>query len=140
MFKFAFIFISFSSLAALAHVEPGTYKGKTLVGDACEMTAGQTFFEGAKPPLSERIKIKVGTSEFTVGHPPVISVEQSLASFNHDLFQGVLPAATGASALVVDMVHTQTQEGPTSFALIENDWKAGTKKMLKCNDIKLVRD
>lgn len=124
------------SWTATAHVEPGLYLGKTTSGQTCQMTAGVTYFENnVQHPLNERIKIKIGTDEFVVGHPPVVDRKQNMAYFNHDVFQGVLPTATGAKALIIDMIHSATQEGPTGYDLIQHGWKANQRVVVRCTGL-----
>ncbi len=132
--------LAFTTTAAFAHVEPGIYKGTTADGKECSMTAGKQYFENNTPhPLYERIPVTVGGAAFNVGHPPVINAKDAIVFFNHDLFQGILPTSTGAKALEIEMVHSAEFEGPKSFTLIENFWRANRKESYKCNDIKLVK-
>ncbi|RYZ75277.1 MAG: hypothetical protein EOP05_08245 [Proteobacteria bacterium] len=124
---------SLVSFSAFAHVEPGTHTGTTAAGTACSMVAGVTYFENnAHHPLNERIKITVDGTEFTVGHPPIIDADSDVVFFNHDLFQGIVPTATGAKALIVDMIHSEEKEGPVRFKVIENFWKTGKKESVVC--------
>ena len=127
-------------MTANARIEPGNWIGATIKGEECSMLVGKTFFENNMGhPLNERIRITVGADALVVGHPPVVSSADSLAYFNHDIFQGIVPTTTGAKAYIINMAHTADFEGPTSFEIIENQWKAGTKSHLKCENIKLVK-
>ena len=126
-------------MTANAHIEPGTWVGATIKSEECSMLVGEAFFENNMGhPLNERIRITVGADALVVGHPPVVSSADSLAYFNHDMFQGIVPTSTGAKAYIINMVHSATFEGPSSFEVIENQWKAGTKTHLKCENIKLI--
>lgn len=128
-----------SSAAALAHIEPGTWMGKTEAGADCGFLAGPAYFEpNVKHPLNERIKVQIGNDVFTVQHPPVIDGATSTAFFNHDLFQGVLGTAEGARALIIQMVHSAKQEGPTAFQLIDHSWKSNTKQSAICRNLKFT--
>ena len=130
----------FVSMTAFAHVEPGTYKGMISEGKECSMTAGETYFENEMHhPLNERIRITVGAQTFVVGHPPIISSKESVVSFNHDLFQGLLPTAKGAQAVEIEMQHSEDFEGPKSFTYIENSWREKVRESYKCENIKLVK-
>ncbi|HEX4922942.1 MAG TPA: hypothetical protein VFV50_02615 [Bdellovibrionales bacterium] len=121
------------AVPAFAHISPGVHKGLTADNKECAMTVGETYFENnVKHPLNERIKIQVDGNAFLVGHPPVVDMAQTLAFFNHDLFQGVLPTATGAKALVIEMSHEEGREGSKAFMLIENKWKTGEKAAIRC--------
>lgn len=138
--KLFILSLVFISAQAFAHVEPGTHTGSSAKGGSCSMVADVTYFENSvKHPLNERIKIKVGNEEFLVGHPPVIDAAQELAHFNHDLFQGVLATPTGAKALIIEMVHTATAEGPIAFTVVENNWKTGAKSSIRCEGLKFVK-
>lgn len=127
------VLITLASLNVLAHVEPGSHKGKDANGQECEMIAGNTYFlNNQKHPLNERIEIKVGNDTFVVGHPPVISAQDKLAYFDHDQFQGILPTNIGAKALIIKMEHSETFEGPTGFTLITHEYKNDTRTALEC--------
>ena len=129
----------FMSTAALAHVEPGTYLGTTPEGHQCVMTAEATYFENnQRHPLNERIKITVGSRTFTVAHPSVIDSSKGTVGFNHDLFQGVVPTATGAAALEIAMEHSETFEGPRSFIVMEDFWRDKRRESMKCDNLKHV--
>lgn len=126
-------FILSASVSAFAHVEVGEHQGLTADGQVCSLIAGeQTFENNQHHPLNERIEIQVGGDTFKVGHPAVIDAEKGTAFFNHDLFQGVLATSTGAKALVIEMAHTATKEGPASFTLINSNWKTGESTKLVC--------
>lgn len=118
---------------ALAHITPGTWKGKTAEGKECSMHAGPTYFEGgARHPLNERIAITVDGKEYKVGHPPVLDFAQPKAFFNHDVFQGLLPTGTGAQAIEIEMAHEEGREGPVSFTYVDHAWKSDTRTSYKC--------
>lgn len=129
----AVILTTFVASLALAHVEPGLYTGKTEAGEACTLESIEQHYENNQPhPLNERITVKVGDDQFVVGHPPVIDTTAGTAFFNHNAFQGVLPTATGAKALVIGMSHEEGHEGPTDYTLIAHQWKSGEHQMVKC--------
>jgi hypothetical protein len=137
--KFALAFALLISVPALAHVEEGRYVGHTADGAACEMISqGMSFEKGMHHPLTERVTAVVNGVTFVAGHPAVIDAATATASFNHDMFQGVVAIATGAQALQIDMVHTPEKEGPSGFTFIENNWKTGVKTSIACKDIELV--
>jgi hypothetical protein len=131
--SFVFAVATLSSLLAMAHVEPGAHKGTGADGSACEMTAGATYFDkNTRHPLNERIEITVNGDTFVVGHPPVISVEQKSAFFDHDYFHGVLPTAKGAKALVIKMQHSDTFEGPSEFSVITHEYRNDVRSVSTC--------
>jgi hypothetical protein len=132
---FASVLFAFNSYA---HIDQGVWNGTTKTGAPCFMTVGPQTFEGNMPhPLNERIAIKVGQAQFSVHHPAVIDAKTATASFNHDLFEGVLATQTGAMAVVIEMSHTPEFEGPTKFTGIENNWKTGQKNSYECSNLKL---
>lgn len=125
---------------AFAHIEKGTHQGTTETGAICSMIAGADSFVNNQPhPLNERIEVQVDGDVYTVGHPAVIDTEKGIASFNHDLFHGVLATTTGAKALVIEMVHTATKEGPAGFTLINHNWKTNTATKVVCSNLQFVK-
>jgi hypothetical protein len=121
---------------AFAHIEKGNHEGKTAAGETCTLTAGdQTFVNGQHHPLNERIEIQVGADKFVVGHPPVIDAAAGTAFFNHDQFQGILATSTGATALVIEMIHTEEKEGPESYTLITHNWRANQATKVVCSGL-----
>lgn len=136
--KALFVFALLFSNAALAHIEEGTWVGATADGQTCEMTAGAQYFENnLHHPLNERIPLEVNGVKFVVGHPAVVDAEKAVAAFNHDLFQGVVATPTGANAVVVTMVHTESEEGPKNFTFITHNYKTGERKAVLCEGIRL---
>jgi len=128
------------TVTAQARVEPGTYKGHKADQSECSLVAGATFYERGTPhPLNERITITLGADTFVVGHPAVIDAEDSFIYFNHDLFLGLLPTATGAKLLEIQMEHSERYEGPVGFTFIENNWKTKERSSYKCFDLRLVK-
>ncbi|MGE3757757.1 MAG: hypothetical protein AB7H97_08375 [Pseudobdellovibrionaceae bacterium] len=122
--------------AASAHIEPGVFKGKTETGAECEMTAVKTYFEGQlRHPLTERVELVVDSTTYIVQHPAIIDETQSMASFDHDQFKGVVPNDKGANALVVKMSHEGGKEGPTEYYLIKHIYKGDNREMLKCSSL-----
>lgn len=129
--------VVFSSLAA-AHVEPGVYVGTTPDGASCQFTAVTMKFQnGLHHPLTERVVIEFAGETFEVGHPSAIDRTNAQVTFNHDLFQGLLPNANGAKAMIVEMIHSQTFEGPGAFEVIDHNWRTKSSTKLRCENIKL---
>jgi hypothetical protein len=84
----------FAAPNAFAHLETGTYVGKTADAKACSMEVVKVYFEnGAAHPLNERALIRIDGQEFVVGHVPVVDAAESIASFDHNLFQAGGPRA-----------------------------------------------
>ena len=138
--KFAVVLSVLISVPALAHVETGKYVGHTPDGKPCEMISDVMSFEnGMHHPLTERVNVTMDGATFKLGHPPVIDAASATASFNHDMFQGIVATADGAKALQIDMVHTEQKEGPAGFTYIVNKWKTGEKTSVVCQEIELVR-
>lgn len=135
------IFLTFALFSTLAnaHIEPGTWKGIINSQAVCFMDVGdQTFENDLKHPLNERISIKIGAITYSVRHPYSINTKSGEVGFNHDLFEAVVPTATGAYALQIKMAHTENYEGPTSLSVMEHNWKTGDKEIVNCHDLKLV--
>jgi hypothetical protein len=134
---FSFIF-ALSALPALAGIEPGTYLGSSADGQPCSMLAKETYFlGGVRHPLNERVDVELNGQAFVLQHPAVISVEESLASFNHDAFESVLPTSEGAQALIVNMMHSEDDSGPIAFQHIAHKWRADERVKLECNGLQL---
>ncbi len=133
------VILFFTAVSANAHIEQGTWKGVVRDGVNCFMDAGlQTFEGGLRHPLAERIEIKIGNTNYTVRHPYSMDVATGKISFNHDLFEGVVPTATGAFALQIKMIHSADFEGPGSFSVMEHNWKTGAVELVQCNELKKV--
>lgn len=134
------LIVTLASLTAFAHVEPGTYVGKTAEGKDCSMIAGRTYFAGElRHPLNERVELTVEGTLFLVGHPSVIDSAKGEVGFNHDLFQGVVPTKTGAQALEVVMEHSEIFEGPKSYTFMDSKWRTGESAAIKCDNLKIVK-
>lgn len=135
--KFIFSFVFLFSSVSFAHIEEGQWTGMIDKGTICSMNVGVQFFENQMPhPLNERIPVEVNGVKFVVGHPAIIDASTSTAAFNHDLFQGVVATPTGAQALVIEMIHTKTEEGPKNFTFIDHNYKTGEKSALVCKQIR----
>lgn len=140
LFYIGFLLLTVSA-SAFAHIEPGVYRGRLSSGETCEFTAIDQYFEGGvKHPLNERIRIEANGSRWIMAHPPVVDTEQSIAFFNHDIFQSVQATQTGATALVIEMKHEGANEGPVAFQVITHNWKTGKHEASRCADlVKLER-
>jgi hypothetical protein len=130
----------FVASTALAHLQIGTYSGKTPEGAACSIEIlSKTYEGGVHHPLNERVAAKVGTETFTMVHPAVVSAEKREVSFDHDVLQAVLPLKNGARALVLKIDHTPGNDGPKSSHLIVNDWKQQTASSSDCLGLRFVQ-
>ena len=139
MKKIVFVLATMSSLILNADIEKGTWKGTVREGVDCFIDAGEQTFEGGlHHPLSERIDIKIGQTHYSVHHPYSIDPEKGAVKFNHDLFEGVVPTATGAYAVQINMVHSDEFDGPSSFSVMEHNWKTGDIELVKCLSLKKV--
>lgn len=128
------------SSAAFAHIDAGTYKGKTADGKDCSFMSGPTYFEKNTPhPLNERIAITIDGKTFVVGHPPVVNAKEAVAFFDHDHFQGILPTPTGAEAVEIEMVHSAEYEGPKSLTWIGNEWREQKRASFRCENLEFVK-
>ncbi len=133
---FTLALISFSSFA---HIEPGTWKGEVSANANCFMEVGAQTFENNLPhPLNERIAITIGSTTYAIHHPFSIDTKDGSVKFNHDLFEAVVATKTGAFALQITMLHTDNFEGPSSFVVMEDNWKTGVKEIVNCSNLKKV--
>ncbi|MGZ5278488.1 MAG: hypothetical protein ACXWC9_01000 [Pseudobdellovibrionaceae bacterium] len=138
--KWTFAAALIFSIPAFAHIEKGEHQGTTESGETCSMIAGDaSFLNNVAHPLNERIEIQIGADSFTIGHPPVVDAAKSIAYFNHDIFQGVLATSTGAKALVIEMIHTETKEGPASYSLITHNWKTNVSTKVVCSGLTFTK-
>lgn len=134
--KLVIAVLSLFVCSAEAHVTTGIYAGRTTNGEACELNITAVTFEGGvRHPLNERIEATAGRHTFVLRHPPVISVQPSSASFDHDSFHGIKAMTGGGEALVVKMAHTATYEGPTEFHHIRHAYQAGTATTFTCSGL-----
>lgn len=133
-------FTLIASLPALAHMEIGFHYGKTPEGQSCFMQVSEVFFENnLQHPLNERVRLRIGADEFVVRHPPIIDGAQSMAFFNHDLFEGILATSTGGRAVIIEMIHEARKEGPRSFQVIDHQWKNNQRRSFKCLNLQFKR-
>lgn len=122
---------------AFAHIEKGTWIGKTDKGLQCTMLAIETYHDGGMDhPLTERVRVRIGNDEVVLSHPPVVSAATAMAFFNHDVLQAVIPTTTGARAIVVDMHHEPGKDGgPVAFHVIDHIWKNDVRSAVHCENI-----
>lgn len=138
------VVVALFSLAAAprahAHVEPGLYVGRTAQGAPCAITAVRQYYvDDVHHPLNERVVLRLGQTEFTVAHPPVVDVATHLAYFNHDVFQASLPTPKGSRALVIDMRHQGAAEGPVAFHAIDHQWNPDVRTAVHCLGLQRTR-
>lgn len=141
MTKLVVLLSILTSFAALAHVEPGDYKGHDQNGKLCTFTIGDMFFESElKHPLTERLHVlnivfndkNAAADKFSLGHPPVVNVEEGLNRYNHDIFQQIVPNKTGATSVTVIKRDEDSEDAsPVAIIYIEDNYKnkAESKKL-----------
>jgi hypothetical protein len=128
--------------AAQAHVDPGHYHGLDQNAKACEFEVLEAKFENNQPhPLNERIpvtNIKFSGLQidrvWDLAHPPVVDLNKGLARFNHDLFQLVVPTASGATSVVL-LKGDEEKEGhaPKGIIYIDDNYRQSVNsKSLSC--------
>ena len=127
------------SFSALAHIDPGLWKGVAAGGKECVLEVFEQTFEGGQPhPLNERIRVRLYGEEFQIFHPRAADLKKGTVAFNHDRFESYLATPVGASGIVITMVHSEKFEGPTEYRLIRDNWKTKTSTMLFCKGLKHV--
>lgn len=137
-FKLTIVLV-FLGLAAHADFEVGVYQGSDQNGKVCSFSAGSQTFENNVPhPLNERFAITVSGDNFQVYHPRAIDAATSTVSFNHEILESVLPFNAGSKALVIEMMHSESFEGPTAFTWIMDNWKTGEKAKIVCTSLKFI--
>lgn len=119
------------SLASLAHIEKGTYKGTDQNGNPCAFEIGDTWFDDEiEHPLTERVpltKIKfMGLKPkydlWQMGHPAVVSVESTKVGYNHNIFQDVIPTFTGAASVTLFKTEGKSAR-PVALVYMEDHYK-----------------
>lgn len=129
--------VALSTPSALAHIEPGIWKGVASDGTECALEVfEQTFENGMRHPLNERIRVRLYGDEFMIYHPRAIDLATGAVTFNHDLFEGILATSTGSNALVIDMAHTEEFEGPTGYRWIRDNWKTKSSVTVTCRSLR----
>jgi hypothetical protein len=141
MKSIAAVLVLLLSIQSQAHMTKGTYLGINPVDQSvCSMEVlGQNFIDNQPHPLNERVQIKISEDTFNVGHPVVLDANAPQAGFNHDQFQGVVALKNGAKGLIVEMIHSETKEGPKAYTLITDIWTTGEVSKIQCDDLKLVK-
>lgn len=129
-----------SSVNVFAHIEEGRWVGTTAQGAACEMNVGaQTFINNFAHPLNERIALTISEYNFSVQHPAVVSFEDSVAKFNHDVFESVIAIPQGAVALQIKMKHAEDFEGPTEFTIVKHVWTSSAGEKTVCSNLQHIK-
>lgn len=124
------------SMTAHSHIEKGTWRGDVSANAFCFMEVGDTtFINNIKNPLNERIAIQIGQTQYSVKHPHSVDFVSGTISFNHDVFEDVVPTATGAYALQIKMSHNSQGSAPESLSVMEHDWKSGFKEVVACKNL-----
>lgn len=132
-----FLAIFLITNSVFAHLKNGVYTGLTTNNQLCSFQVEKNYFENNfQHPLNERIALKVGNINFTVQHPPIVDIQNTIAAYNHDLFQGINATTLGAQALVIVMKHSLREEGPTEFHLINHEYKTNKKEKISCYNLK----
>lgn len=131
------------SFSAMAHVEPGPYKGLDQNGKVCSFTIGDMYFENdMRHPLTERLRVSeivfvernTADAVWSLGHPPVVNTEVGSNRYNHDIFQQIVPTKTGATSVTVLKGPEESEDGkPVGIIYIEDNYKnAAESKKLTC--------
>ena len=126
-----------ASLSAFAHVEPGNYVGKDQAGNSCSFTVGDMWFENdMHHPLTERLKVSdvlfttaTVTTQWNLGHPPVIDTDAGSNRYNHDIFQQIVPNKTGATSLTLIKGSEEKEDSgkPVGIIFVDDNYKDAAK-------------
>lgn len=112
-----------------AHVEIGTYVGKTTEAADCSFEVKEVSFAGGvKHPLNERVSILVEEEEMTLSHPGLPDAESREIGFDHDHLNAVRGVAGGALAVSLTMEHSEEKDGPKEVWFLK-DYKDNSKDM-----------
>ena len=142
MTKTLMLLATLFSMNAFAHVEPGEYTGVDQDGEKCTFIAGEMWFENnMQHPLTERLPLTnisfkgkfVSELTWNLGHPPVVNTESGLNRYNHDLFQQIIPNATGASSVTLIKGDDEAEGKPIGIIYIEDNYrKKDESRKLTC--------
>jgi len=132
--KFSILLIAFFSFSAQAHFKLGTYKGFTTDGVDCTIIFERVSFTTVfKHPLSERVTVVAQGKTFTLQHPS--QIDETSVLYNDMSLETVIPFQSGAEFFKVAMIHSDTKEGPDSYAHMVHDWKKNQVTKLTCENL-----
>lgn len=125
------------SLSSFAHLEMGTYMGKTDSGEACYIDLLKVEYKfNTKNPLNERIFTRLQHGQnFVVSHPLVFDKKQADISFEKNHLRGVIGLSYGAFVLDLFVSHDEENPGLKSFTFVGNNWEEKTKSQINCRQL-----
>lgn len=136
MKSFVTVLAMLVAIPAFAHLELGTYKGKTADGRECTFEVKSvSFVRDLKHPLNERVEILVDGETYTLQHLPRVNAETGDVLFERDLLTGAAGYAGGALAAVLKMEHSTDRDGPISLTLLNHSYKYKSKASSFCGDL-----
>lgn len=130
------------SVNSFAHLENGIYRGTTSQGTTCEMKViGVNFRNNLKHPVNEQVTVEYNSETFILAHLP--SLNQNSVQVQGGFltgFNGIKTAENkkAVTAFQVEMVHTETFEGPKEFHFVLDTKDSSTSNSVSCQELKFV--
>ncbi len=123
-------FVALFSVKSVAGIETGKFAGTSDKGVQCLIEVISYSYENnVKHPLNEKVHVNVEGQEWTVKHPAVITIEEGKVRFDHNFFEAVVPTSVGANFLQMTINHDVEPHAPTTFTLIEDNYRDSTKSV-----------
>ena len=111
-----------AATSAFAHIDIGTYKGKSADGSECKFKVEAVDFQfEIHHPLNERVTITIDDAKFVFQHLPLIDAATKTVKPEGGKLTSAAGTNDGSFAFVLEMEHTPTHEGPVSMTAIFND-------------------
>ena len=134
---FASLFLA--SMGARAHFEIGTYKGTTVDGAECNMLVkGVTFNYNIKNPLNEKVEVEFNNETFFIGHAPLFDAGTNQVNVDFETLVANKGTETGGKHFSLHMEHERKNEGPTSFFMVDHNWKTSAVSKIECLNLEFV--
>lgn len=136
-----FTAVLFVSSTALAHIQPGLYRGKDTQGIDCEIDVESVTFDyDYKHPLNERVNVRVGINRFDLRHLPKINFEKNEVLPEKGVLTGFGASSTSSVAVVLKMSEDQNKHGPETLKVIRHDRDfPGYSETMTCSGLELKK-
>jgi hypothetical protein len=120
----ALLFGLLVSTSTMAHLKIGVYEGvQKHDSNPCLIAVKDVKFKNdIKNPLMERVLVQTNQSldHFTLSHLPVLDINNAKVKPHKGKLTGILVTARETQAVRLDMIHTDSYEGPGAFHYIKN--------------------